>query len=114
MEPQIRYVSTYKYIYVYSINTASANPTNKQTPLATLLTLPLFQAWCIVEHGMGSPEVALTLGSWMSSEAGSKALMRHLVADHQHLDLKEDAKVERAGQGRIKGQRGRSLMVCSV
>ena len=42
---------------------------------------------------MSNPVVAEVLGSWLADSAGAEALMRHLVADHTHLDLKEDAKV---------------------
>ena len=52
---------------------------------------------------MSNPVVAEVLGSWLADSAGAEALMRHLVADHTHLDLKEDAKVWRGvwrgGQG---------------
>ena len=64
---------------------------------------PSPQAWCLVERGMSNPVVAEVLGSWLADSAGAEALMRHLVADHTHLDLKEDAKVWRGvwrgGQG---------------
>ena len=51
---------------------------------------------------MSNPMVAEVLGAWLADTAGAEALMRHLVADHTHLDLKEDAKVwgECGGGGR--------------
>ena len=52
-----------------------------------------FTAQCMVEHGMPDDDVSEALTAWVADGGGAGALLRHLIADHAHLDHKEDAAV---------------------
>ena len=52
-----------------------------------------FTAQCMAEFGMPNEVVSEAMAAWVAEDGGAKALLRHIVADHTQLDLKEDAAV---------------------